>query len=79
MPEFIIDYEWPLAHDFVEGVEPENQPNYKPMSIARVPSADNQPNSAKPFTSTHLKEDYRDLPQFGQPFQQRDRSPAHRT
>nr|VVW86790.1 unnamed protein product [Nymphaea colorata] len=35
-PEYIINYEWPLAQDYVDGVEPENG-GYKPLSMIKIP------------------------------------------
>lgn len=67
-----------MAQDYVEGIDPDNQQSFKPMPIARVPSADNYQNP-KPYTSTHIKEERRDGPAFNPPFQERDRSPAYKT
>lgn len=59
-PEFVIAYKWPMAEDYVDGVEPEGG-NYKPMSIARMPSADYQMmGQGRAGTSTHIKDDSRD-------------------
>jgi hypothetical protein len=46
-PEYLINYEWPLAMDYVEGVEPEPgqapHQNYKSVSVGRMASMGNQP------------------------------------
>ena len=51
-PEYLINYEWPLAQDFVEGVEPEGgQQPYKPVSVMRMPSlGNNQPMQSQQLT-----------------------------
>ena len=83
-PEYLINYEWPLAQDFVEGVEPEADAAYKQISVVRMASVGNPVMNSKPFSTANIEEEKREvkvkpLGSFPEQYQQRDRSPAHRT
>ena len=58
-PENIMKYDWPMAYQFIQGVEPDgNNPTYKPLSMVKIPSQ-NQPivSTAKAYTAHNIDEE----------------------